>query len=312
LDLTSSWIFLFFQVSTLIIAPIFLAGFINRTKAIWAGRKGQPIPQLYFDLIRLMQKTPVYSDVSSWIFKIAPWIILGSTSLAATLLPILPGYSPVQFEYDFVLFAYLLGLGRVFLILSAMDTGSAFEGMGASREATYSALIEPAFLITLGTLALASGHGTFASLSQALSFSVLGVGAKVALFASLFLWLQIEAARVPVDDPNTHLELTMINEVMILDHSGPELAVIQYASALKFAMLSGLISSLLNPFTLQTAPVAAMLFCLFSLFAISVLVGLVESLIARFRLRAIPRYTFFALAASVVSLAIVAIGGGRL
>ncbi len=303
--------FIVFHCFALLLLPIFFVGFINRTKALWAGRKGLPILQLYFDLVRLFRKTPVYSEVSTWIFQIAPWIFFGSTLLGAALLPVLPGYAPLQFEYDFVLFAYLLGLGRVFLILSAMDTGSAFEGMGASREATYAALIEPAFLIALGTLALASGHGTFASLSEALSFSVFGVAAKLALFIALFILLQTEGSRVPVDDPNTHLELTMIHEVMVLDHSGPELAVIQYSSALKFAIFSCLISALLSPFSVETSPVAAMIFCLASCLATSTLVGLVESLIARFRLSAIPRYTFVACVASLISLVIVLIGGGR-
>lgn len=303
-------LFLFFQWVVLLIFPIYLSGFINRTQAIWTGRKGRPLNQLYFDLRRLMYKTPVYSEATSWIFQLAPWVTLGSTLLAALLLPLLPGYSPISFEYDFVFFAYLLGLGRFFLILSALDTGSSFEGMGASREATYSALIEPAFLIALGSLVLLSGQGTFSTLFGSLPVDMFGVGVRFALFGALFILLQIEAARIPVDDPNTHLELTMIHEVMILDHSGPELAAMQYVAALKFTMFAGLISALLNPFSIESKPISAMLFCLISLIIIAITVGFLESLIARFKLSVIPRYTLVALIASLIALVIATMGKG--
>ncbi len=297
-----------FQLAVFFILPVFLIGTINRTKALWAGRVGQPLNQLYFDLVRLMGKTPVYSEASSWIFQIAPWIILSTTLMAALLVPLVPGYSLVSFDYDFICFVYLLGLGRIFLVLSALDTGSPFEGMGASREATFGAMMEPAFLVCLGGLALASGHTSFASLITDLPIGPWAWFAKFGLFVSLFILLQVEGARVPVDDPNTHLELTMIHEVMILDHSGPELALVQAASALKYTLIAGFISALLNPFSNQTHPVASMGFCLLGLFAVSILVGLVESLIARFKMSAIPRYTFVAFIAGLISLGIYAGG----
>lgn len=287
--------------------PIYLMGCINRVKAVWAGRIGLPLNQLYFDVLRLFGKTPVYSEVTSWVFQIAPWIILGTTVVAALVVPILPGVSFLSFDYDFVAFLYLLGLGRVFLVLSALDTGSPFEGMGASREATYGALMEPAFLIALGALALASGHTSFASLVVGLPVGPGAMAAKGALLVSLFILLQVEGARVPVDDPNTHLELTMIHEVMILDHSGPELAVVQLASALKYTLIAGLISALVNPFSPEAEPWFCMAFSVGSLFGVSILIGLVESLIARFKMSALPRYMFTALVASAVALVIYAI-----
>ncbi|MBI3554842.1 MAG: NADH-quinone oxidoreductase subunit H, partial [Deltaproteobacteria bacterium] len=150
-----------FHLLVLLIAPIFVIGLINRTKAIWAGRKGPQLNQFFFDLRRLLRKAPVYSDVSSWIFQIAPWVVLTTSFVAALLSPIIPGFSPIAFSCDFVYFAYLLGLGRAFMILGALDTGSSFEGMGASREAAYSALIEPALFFAIGTLGIATGVNSF-------------------------------------------------------------------------------------------------------------------------------------------------------
>ena len=294
-----------FHLLTLIIAPIFAIGLINRTKAIWAGRKGPQLNQFYFDLRRLLRKIPVYSNVSSWIFQVAPWIFVVTGFIAAFLAPIVPGFSPVSFSYDFVYFAYILGLGRAFIILGAMDTGSSFEGMGASREATYAALIEPALFFVVGTLALATGSSSFQDIILAGHSGELAWYVRFGLLLSLFILLQIEAARVPVDDPNTHLELTMIHEVMILDHSGPELAAIQYGSAVKLVMIAGVIASLINPLTVTHYPFASWIVSLLIIAVIAVAIGLVESLIARLRMRTVSTYAIVGVLASAASLVFV-------
>ena len=294
-----------FHLLTLLIAPIYVIGLINRTKAIWAGRKGPQLNQFFFDLQRLLRKTPVYSEVSSWVFQVAPWIFVVTSFIAAFLSPIIPGFSPFSFSYDFVYFAYVLGLGRAFVILAAMDTGSSFEGMGASREATYAALIEPALFFAVGTLALATGVSSFQDLVLAGQNGELGWVVRFGLLLSLFILLQIEAARVPVDDPNTHLELTMIHEVMILDHSGPELAAIQYGVSVKLVMIAGVIASLINPVAMALHPFACWVVSLGLIAGVAVLVGLVESLMARLRMRTVSTYALIGVLASAASLLVI-------
>ncbi len=293
------------QLVALLVLPIVMLGLINRVKSIWAGRRGPPVLQPLADMRRLLRKEPVYSKVTTEIFRLGPVVALATGLVAGMLTPLLGPLSPLAFAYDFIAFAYVLGLGRVFLMLAALDTGSAFEGMGAAREATYSALIEPALLLALGTLVLATGDPTFAGL---LSWSDLGpfaLGVKALCFVVLLILLQVEAARIPVDDPNTHLELTMIHEVMILDHSGPDLAILQYAAGLKLTVCAALIAGLLNPVSWLAQPWLAAGLSLALMLAVAVLVGTIESLIARIRMRAIPRYTALATIAGALALLLV-------
>lgn len=301
---------LLFHAAVLLVGPIFVVGLINRTKAIWGGRKGPQLNQIFFDLVRLVRKTPVYSEVTTWVFPVSATVVLVTTLLTAAIAPVVPGYAPWSAPCDFVFFAYLMGLGRIFIMLGALDTGSAFEGMGASREGTYAALIEPAFFITLGTLALASGQTTFESIFNSAGPWHVTLFLKLSCLVSLFILLQTESARVPVDDPTTHLELTMIHEVMILDHSGPELAQIQYAAAMKTTIYAGLIAALLNPFGATESPVLAAIASLVLIALTSIGVGLVESLMARLRFQTLPYYSFAALVAAVVSLSLLAINHG--
>jgi formate hydrogenlyase subunit 4 len=209
----------------------------------------------------------------------------------------------ISFQYDFIFFAYVLALGRIFLILGALDTASAFEGMGASREAAYSALIEPALFISLGTLSLLSNSSSMSTVVLHGPDFTSNLVIILLCAISLFILLQTEEARVPVDDPNTHLELTMIHEVMILDHSGGDLALIQYASAMKMTILAGLIASLLNPFSILTELPEAIVTSIFIMLGIAVAVGLVESIIARVKMKVIPFYLSFALCAAILALA---------
>lgn len=297
------------HIALLLVLPIFIVGVINRVKALWGGRKGPPLDQLFFDVRRLLLKTPVYSETTTPVFVVTPWFSLAALLVAAAFIPLFPGYSLASLPYDVVIVAYLFGLSRVCLILSAMDTGSSFEGMGASREALFSALIEPAFFLAVGTLILATGNASFREVfTQAVPESFAGAGlpwdwiARGALIATLLVVLQVEAARVPVDDPNTHLELTMIHEVMILDHSGPELAAWLYGTSLKMTLIAGLISALLNPFSIQQSPVSAIAFSVASILGVAIFLGLVESLIARLRMRSISRYTLAGFIAAFASL----------
>ena len=278
----------------LLLAPLML-GVINRIKSFFAGRTGPPLLQLYFDLFKLWRKGSVYSRTTSWVFRAGPVVGLAAAMAALALVPFGGQRAVVSFPCDLIALAYLLGLMRFFTILAALDTGSAFEGMGASREAQFSALAEPALL--LGLAAVARLTGCFAlnalSLSEMLSrvtpMAWQQTGAALGLVAAALLVVFLaENARIPVDDPNTHLELTMIHEVMVLDHSGPDFAYILYGAALKMWILGAVLIGVVAPVRTGDAAldiaagVAAM-------FALAVLVGVIESSMARLRLLRVPQ-----------------------
>ena len=295
------WIAL--HLLTLFTLPVFVVGVINRTKALWAGRKGLPISQAFWDLLRLMRKRPVYSTVTTAIFSGVPYVVLATSIVSGIIVPLLGTRAPMSFPFDFVFFAYAWGLGRLALILGALDTGSSFEGMGASREATYSLLAEPVLFLVMGTLVAATGKNSFAELLQFHAHDPSTAVILVACTIALFIILQVESARIPVDDPNTHLELTMIHEVMILDHSGPDLAAMQYASAIKMTVCAGLLATLLNPLSGSSRSGSLIAVVNIGLIlGVAVLVGTIESLIARLKLKAIPQYVLVALVAAFVAL----------
>ncbi len=216
-----------------------ITGVINRTRAVLAGRKGLRFFQHLFDAKVLLGKGAVYSPTTGILFRLAPCVCLASSLAAFLFIPVADLDPLLSFDGDVVMVAYLLALSRVSLILAALDTGSSFEGMGASREALYGALIEPAIMLSMATLAMLSGYASLADIfSTARSLDV-NLTIVVLLAAYVFLKIMfVEAGRVPVDDPRTHLELTMIHEVMCLDYSGIDLAMIQIAGWLKTAVFA--------------------------------------------------------------------------
>ena len=274
----------------LILAPL-LPGIINRVKAKFAGRHGKPVLQTYYDIAKLLRKGEVISRTSTWTFAVAPSVALAATLCALALLPLGGAVSPLAFAGDFVLAAYLLGMGRFAIMLGALDTGSAFEGMGASREATFSALAEPVFflaLMVLTSLCLGLGHGTDTAFSLSTMFGgqtagawLTGKGELLLLPVIFFILLLVENCRIPVDDPNTHLELTMIHEVMVLDHSGPNMALILYGAALKLWFFAALIAGLITPALPLWQQVGLRVA---SVLLLTVAVGIVESVMARLRM----------------------------
>ena len=274
--------------------PFFLVGCINRTKAWWCGRKGPGLWQSFYDMRRLLAKQAVFSTTSTALFRLGAYVVLACTLMAMALVPLFGQFSPLAFPLDFVAVAYVLGLGRMALLLSAMDVGSPFEGMGASREAMLGAFTEPALFLVLGTAAAATGMGSFAAMLGQLHTTPSYGLIVVPLALALLVLLQTEAARAPVDDPSTHLELTMIHEVMVLDHSGPELAAMQYAAGLKMTLYAGLIATLLNPFHPLQEPVLAVGFGALIMVAVAVVVGCFESLMARLPLTWVSRYVWLA------------------
>jgi len=260
----------------------FFTGIIIRTKSLAAGRKGPGIFQPIKDVIRLFKKGSVYSETSSFIFQIAPTVYFSSVFIAMLVVPVGQSKGIISFNGDFIFFAYVLGLGKFFSIIGAMDTGSSFEGMGASREALYSMFAEPAFFILMGSLALLTGFTSFQGIFSALHLGSSISYALAVLAALVFLMIaMIENSRMPLDDPKTHLELTMIHEVTILDNSGFDLGLILSAGYLKFAVYGTIIFNLFSG-TIDYA-YAIPLFFAIQLF-IACLVGVIESFMARFRL----------------------------
>ena len=286
-------------------APLMI-GVINRTKARCAGRKGPPLLQPYHDLRKLLRKGAVYSESSSWILRAGPVVGLSAVVTAATIIPF--GGLPVllSFNGDLILFAYLFGLARFFTILMALDSGSSFEGMGASREAAFSALAEPVLLLTLAVIAKYTVQISFSKIFPAIDFGYWPKAgpAFVLIGLALLIVFLAENARIPVDDPNTHLELTMIHEAMVLDHSGPDLGMIHYAAAVKMWLLGALLTQIIVPVRGggRLADVAAALLAMMLLAAV---VGLIESSMARLRLQRVPQLLVGAAALSILAAILV-------
>ena len=292
--------------------PVALVGVINRTKSWAVGRKGPRLMQSAYDLVRLLGKRPVVSHTASPLFRSGAYVVLVCGILAASMSPILGNFAPLQFDHDFIVVAYTLGFARIALMLCAMDVGSSFEGMGAAREASFSAYAEPALFLLIGSACAATGMTSFAELIGTLH-STPYYGLIVApLCVTLLILLQAEAARVPVDDPLTHLELTMIHEVMILDHSGPELAAMQFSAALKMTLYAGLIAALINPFSPTDAPLACALASLGLMLAVALIVGCIESLSARLPMRWVTRYLSIASVAALFAMIAIGLGGSGL
>ncbi len=284
----------------LLLAPPFLLGVIHRTKARFAGRKGPPLLQAYRDVWKCLRKGAVYSRTTTWVFRAGPIVALASALSAGLLVPLHSGRSPLGFPGDVLLFASLLGLGRFFTIAAAMDTGSSFEGLGASREAAFSALAEPALFLALAILCVPAQGVSFEQAWSALPWESWGAShpAYLAAALALFVVLLAENSRIPVDDPNTHLELTMIHEVMVLDHGGPDLAFALQASAVKLFVVGALLVHVLLPIPAAGGWQGVLLFAGGQL-ALAVAIGVVESTMARLRLVWVPQLL---VGASVIAL----------
>lgn len=284
-----------------LILPFLFIGLINKTKALISGRKGASVFQPYFDFIKLMKKGILISETTSFIFQIAPSINLACMILAGLLLCIF------HFEGDFILFAYILALGKFFTVIAAMDTGSSFEGMGASREVSYTSLVEPAFFIIISSICALGKIYSFDSL-----YKILSIDHKMWLLIvilsviALFLMILVEGSRTPIDDPTTHLELTMIHEVMVLDNSGVDLGFIFYANALKMLLFTTIIASIMTPHSI--------LGYVLIIFIVAILIGIIESVSARLRLTHIIEYTFvlITIALIIMALALLTMYGGMI
>ena len=283
----------------MVIVALFITGVINRTRALMAGRKGIRFFQHVYNVRLLMRKGAVYSPTTTILFRIAPCVYLGSALVAFLFIPIADLDPVFSFGGDIIFVAYLLALSRVAIVLAALDTGSSFEGMGAAREALYGALVEPALMMGLATLALFCGYSSFADIFSTAQMFDTNLTIVMLLLAYVFLIIMIiESGRVPVDDPRTHLELTMIHEVMCLDYSGIDLAMINIAGWLKnaiWAVIAANAVSVALCFHWEFATPLAIL-------GTGVTIGCIESLRARNKLSRNTTYilTIVAMAALVL------------
>ena len=287
----------------ILIISLVTTGLISRVKSILSGRKGPGLFQPVKNVFVLIRKGIVYSDVSGYVTKLAPPLMLASVLLAALMIPA-AGFEPlISFDGDFILFAYLLALARFLMIIAAFDTGSSFEGMGASREALYGMLIEPALFVIFASLVLFTGRFSVSTI-----FRLPGDLNSTLVYGLIISYVignitLIENSRVPVDDPKTHLELTMIHEVMILDTSGINLAMVQITSFLKFAIFGSLVASVIVPWDWSPALRVVSYFIVQVLFG--TIIGFSESFRARYRMSRNQQYLLTVTLVSVILFVII-------
>ena len=303
-----AWLLALFETLLFIGAAPLLAGWIKRVKCRLQNRKAPSVFQPYRDLRKLYRKQPILPEPASWIFRAAPYIVFASTVLSAAIVPLVTVNLPTAQIADMIVLAGFLALGRFFLVLAGMDIGTAFGGMGSSREMTISSLAEPAMLMAVFTLAM-SAHTT--NLSQAMNY-VLDTGVVLRpsfVFAMLSLMLVAiaETGRIPVDNPATHLELTMIHEAMILEYSGRFLALLEWASQIKLMLYGVLVANVFFPwgiaqeFTLAALGTGLAAVTL-KLGLLAIVLGLSEVLFAKMRIFRVQEYLSFAFLLSVLGM----------
>lgn len=291
---------------SLVLCPL-LPGVVNRVKARFAGRSGPPLLQKYYDLRKLLGRDVVYSTTSTWIFRACPVVVPGAAVAAALLTPFGRGGAVFSFQGDFLLWAGAFTCARVFMILAALDVGSSFEGMGGSREAWYAVLAEPALFLAMGVFAIISRDVSLEGFFLSLTPETTARHFMPLLFAALALFIVVlsENARIPVDDPTTHLELTMIHEVMILDHSGPDLALIEYGAMLKLWVMGSLAVGAAVPVNIGSMWLDTGCF-LAGMLVFALFVGVVESVMARLKLVRVPQLLVGAVVLAAMAVVMVA------
>lgn len=285
--------------AVLLIAPLF-SGLIKKVKAWTQGRQGPPLFQQYFVLAKLVKKEVIYSPSASWVMRAAPLVNMAAILVAALFVPLVFVPEPAGGIGNIILFMYLLALARFFMALAGLDAGSSFGGMGSSREMSFSAIIEPTTIIVFAALAIVfKSLDIFAMVTGSLTTGALATPTLILIGISLFIILIVETSRIPVDNPETHLELTMVHEGMLLEQSGKNLALMELSAAVKLTVMMALLINLVIPaglaLTLTTAGIllAALLFVLKGS-VLAVIIGLFEASMAKKRLFRVP--SLFAMA----------------
>jgi formate hydrogenlyase subunit 4 len=282
-------------ITILLIAPL-VNGIIGKVKALTQKRRGAPLLQMYFDLYKQCRKSAVVSETSSWIFKAAPYIVFSSAAAAALLVPATTLLAPEGFAGDIILMVYLLALGRFFMTLAGLDTGSTFGGMGSSREAMISSLMEPSILVSVFTLGLVAGTTSVFGIMHAMNRLAVPLAQPVFILIALSILIIIiaETSRIPVDDPATHLELTMVHEAMILEYSGRHLALMELGASIKQLVFITLLVNIFLPLdqfitlTGVAAIAVSLLLYLIKVVFVAVIIAIIEVGTVKFRFFSVP------------------------
>ena len=298
------------QVLLLILGAPLVRGIIARMKTRMQRRQGASVWRPYAELAKLFRKEDLVPPTSSAVFRLAPMLLFGATVCVAAFVPVVHASALLASGGDFFLLVYLLALGRFFLSLGALDGGSAFGGMGASREALVSSLAEAPFLLGLVAVAILASRADLAGIvAWTLQQSIFNISAvHVLAFASLAMVALAETGRMPVDNPTTHLELTMIHEGMVLEYSGPRLALIEWASAIKLHAMLALLIGLFVPWGMASGDsawgiaLALLLYCV-KAGILMVLLSVIESAVAKMRMYLVPE--FLGVASAVSALAVI-------
>ncbi len=299
------------SILLIVFCAFFFEGIIIRTRSIFSGRKGPSILQPIRDIYVQLHKGNVISKNSSIIFRLAPLINFASVITAMLLIPFAEYRPLISFKGDFIFFCYILALGRFFMIIGALDTASSFEGMGANRDALYGLLIEPVLMVTVASLVMMGGFYSFNEIFSNLSFSTnYSIILGILVFYMITQIILVENSRLPVDDPKTHLELTMVHEVMILDYSGFELAIINITKLLKYTTFGALIAnSLISP---DMNIIVKLTIFISIIFSLAVIIGFMESFRGRNKMAKNPQYIITISAIAILSFIIVLIMTGKL
>ncbi len=288
------------QLSLIVILAPGVNAVIHKTKCLIRGQKGPSILQPYRDIYKLLNKRSVISDTASWISRFAPYIIFSVSVVAAAFIPVFSSKTLFHFSSDVIGFTYLMALGTLFLTLYGLDQGSAFGGLGSSREVTIAALAEPAMMIAIFTVCIMNGTSSISEIFTKLSahpLQALSVSSVFSLLALLMVAIA-ESARIPVDNPETHLELTMVHEAMILEASGRDLALIELGSLIKQAIFISFIASAIFPIS----GLLGFIWYLLKVFSIAILIGFIEISNAKLRFFRVPDFLAVAFTLSVISL----------
>jgi formate hydrogenlyase subunit 4 len=296
------------QIALVLFLSPLITGFSRTLKARLQTRRGPGILQPYRDLGKLLRKGMVIPDTASWIFSATPYVLFSTTLLAGLLIPTVSAEAPLSAFGGVLAVVYLLALGRFFLALGGLDTGSSFGGLGSSREMTISAIAEPALMLAVFTVAIGAGSTNLSTVAHAAlgqSWRFLAPSQMLA-FAALFIVLIAETGRIPVDNPATHLELTMIHEAMILEYSGPYLALIEWSAAMKQLVLMTLLVNVFVPFGLSAGwsaiTVLSLILFVVKLLLLAATVVLMETTNAKLRLFRVPELLAVAFILSAMAL----------
>jgi len=298
------------QIAMLLALSPFIIGLIRKVKARLQCRRGAGVLQPYADLAKLFKKQPVVSSTTSWIFTATPYIVFSSTLAAGLLVPIFVSQNPFNFAGNVIALVYLLALGTFFLILAGLDAGSAFGGMGSSREAIVATLAEPAMMLSIFAIALTAGSTNLSTIVHKTALMegiITAPPPHLMALVAFFVVAVAETGRVPVDNPATHLELTMIHEAMLLEYSGRYLALLEWAAGIKLMVFLSVIANVFAPWGIATSVTPAkvavgMVMYVAKVSALALLIGVIESMFAKLRLFRVPELLGAAFILSLLAL----------